>query len=175
MKRLVYCGGNFEFQYKDFKPELMKDDYRTHILGDVNGILYQPKNESKTINVCKDVEYVGPFYFYEEGLDGSNVVSTEIGMVDRCTDAVFLVDNVNIPGTVAEIIHASLLKKNVAIFYVKQPLDEGEPEKDICSANWYPLQFAKQVANAYLVECEDRELAKMCIYNYVKSLNKKKC
>ena len=175
MRKVIYCGGNFEFQYKDFKPELMLSDYRTEILHGIDRILYQPKNEEKLVEVCKGVYYAGPFYFYEQGLDGANVVRTEIDMVNRCTHAIFLVDNTNIPGTIAEIVHASILKKNVAIFYVKQPLDEGEPEKDICSANWYPLQLARQMADAYLVECEDRELAKMCIYNYVESLIDKKC
>lgn len=169
-RKLIYFGGNFEFQYKDFKPELMKDDYRAKILGDINKILYQPENTQKIRRLGKCTYYVGPYYFYENGLDGSNVVKTEIDMVNRCTHAVFLVDNTNMPGTVAEIIHASLIKKKIAIFYVKQLLDEGEPEKEICSANWYPLQFAKQIADAYLVECEDRDVAKMCIYNYVESL-----
>lgn len=170
MKKVIYCGGNFEFQYKDFKRELMYNDYRVHLFMDVDKILYQPDTPDLLRHLGGDVFYAGPYYFYDNGLDGANVVSTELEMVEKCTHAIFLVDNTNIPGTVAEIVHASLLKKNVSIFYVKQPLDEGEPEKDICSANWYPLQIARQVANAYLVECEDRDTAKMCIYNYVKSL-----
>ena len=94
-------------------------------------------------------------------------------MVDKCTHAIFLVDNTNIPGTIAEIIHATMAHKQIAIFYVKQSLDDGEPEKEICSANWYPLQFAKQMANAYLVECADREMAKGLIYNYVETLKRR--
>ena len=35
MKKLIYCGGNFEFQYKDFKPSLMMDDYRTRLVHDL--------------------------------------------------------------------------------------------------------------------------------------------
>lgn len=169
----IYCGGNFEFQYKDFKPNLMLTDYRTSILGDVNKILYQPDNDQKLRSLGRCLYYVGPYYFYENGLDGANVVKTEIEMVEKCTHAIFLVDNTNIPGTVAEIIHATMTKKNIVIFYVKQPLDDGEPEKEICSANWYPLQFARQMANAQLIECEDREMAKQLIYNYVESLRQK--
>ena len=65
-----------------------------------------------------------------------------------------------------------VLTTNIAIFYIKKPLDEGEPENSICSANWYPLEFAKLVADASLVECEDREIAKGLIYNYVQSLKR---
>ena len=169
----LYCGGNFEFQYKDFTPDKLKSDYRTDILGSVDLILHQPKSGSVTL-FCTNtlgVEYIGPFYFYENGLDGACVVSNECDMVERCTHAVFLVDNKNIPGTVSEIIHASLLKKNVAIFYVEKTPDAGEPEQDICNTNWYPLEFAKLVnEKTKLIKCKNRKEAKKLIKEYVKQL-----
>ena len=55
MRKVIYCGGNFEFQYKDFKPELMLSDYRTEILHGIDRILYQPKNEEKLVEIGKVV------------------------------------------------------------------------------------------------------------------------
>ena len=169
-KILIYCGGNFEFQYKDFSPKLMANDYRAKILANVDKILYQPFNKNLFRKIGPNVYYVGPYYFYNNGLDGSNIVNTEFEMVEKCTHAIFLVDNINIPGTVSEIIHASLSHKNITIFFIKQSVDEKEPEKEICNSNWYPLQIARQIGNATLVECDDREMAKMLIYNYVDNL-----
>ena len=170
--KIIYFGGNFEFQYKDYSIDKLAKDYRTEILGDVNKLLHTPNNMSKTVGLGHDIFYCGPYYFYEEDTDGSSIVSNEYSMVDWCTDAIFLIDNTNIPGTITEIIHAAMLKKKIMIFYVKKQLDEGEPENDICSSNWYPLEFAKLVADASLIECEDREMAKGLIYNYVQSLKR---
>ena len=168
--KIIYCGGNFEFQYKDYSPEKLEEDYRARILRGVTGLLHKPTGGLSSLN--KNTMYCGPYYFYEEGADGASIVKNEIEMVDRCTHAIFVVDNTNIPGTITEIIHASIKGKDVAIFYVKQPLDEGEPEKDICSANWYPIEFAKKMVNAYIVECPDREIAKKLAYNYVEFIKK---
>jgi len=170
--KIIYFGGNFEFQYKDYSIDKLAKDYRAEILGDVNKLLHTPNNMSKTVGLGYDLFYCGPYYFYEEGVDGSSIVSNEYSMVDWCTDAIFLIDNTNIPGTITEIIHAAMLRKRITIFYVKKQLDEGEPENDICSSNWYPLEFAKLEAGATLIECDNREIAKELIYNYVQSLKK---
>lgn len=169
---LLYCGGNFEFQYKDFTPDKLSGDYRTILLKNLDSILYRPKNATKSVTIHPGVEYIGPFYFYENGLDGAGVVMTEYSMVDRCTHAVFLVDNTNIPGTVSEIIHASILYKDITIFYVERKQDEGEPEQEICNMNWYPLEIAKH-SGAKLIACSSRDEAKSLIIQYVNSLIEK--
>lgn len=170
-RKIIYCGGNFEFQYKDYSVDKIESDYRVEILGgDVNNLIHTPDNASKLRKIGRGVYYCGPYYFYEEGTDGASIVKNEIEMVNKCTNAVFVIDNTNIPGTITEIVHAATYGREVAIFYVKQPLDKGEPEKDICSANWYPIEFAKIMTNAYVVECEDREMAKQLAYNYVESI-----
>jgi hypothetical protein len=166
----IYFGGNFKFKYTEYSVEKIANDYRARILGSVDELLHKPADGIYKIG--NDIAYCGPFYFYEEGTDGAGVVRNELEMVDNCTHAVFVVDNTSIPGTVSEIVHASLKHKDIAIFYVKQELDENEPEKSICSANWYPIEIAKQVANAYIVECPDREIAEGLAYNYVEFLKR---
>lgn len=168
--KIVYCGGNFKFQYKDYSVDKLAEDYRAVVLHSVNKLLHKPEGGLTPLN--EGTMYCGPYYFYEEGTDGENIVKNEIEMVDKCTHAVFVIDNTNIPGTITEIVHASLGGKNVAIFYVKQPLDEGEPEKSICSANWYPIEFALQTTSAYVVECKDREMAESLAYNYIEFIKK---
>lgn len=169
-QKIIYLGGNFKFQYKEYSVDKLADDYRSHILHDVNKLLHKPKGGLTPLS--GDTMYCGPYYFYEEGTDGANVVKNETGMIDQCTHAVFVIDNTNIPGTITEIVHAAMKDKNIAIFYVKQPLDDGEPEKNICSANWYPIEFAMQKANAYIAECEDREMAENLAYNYVEFIKR---
>ncbi|MBO6255037.1 MAG: hypothetical protein J6O49_15560, partial [Bacteroidaceae bacterium] len=76
--------------------------------------------------------------------------------------------------TITEIVHAATYGREVAIFYVKQPLDKGEPENDICSANWYPIEFAKIMTDTHIVECENREMAKQLACDYVESIKREK-
>ena len=168
MTKKLYCGGNFEFLYKDFTPDKLESDYRTRILGGVDQFLRRPS--CKYVPLSPSLDYIGPFYFYEDELDGVRVVLNEYRMVDRCTHAVFLIDNASIPGTVAELVHASILDKDIAVFYVERTQDQGEPEQEICNMNWYPLEIAKWIGNARLVKCKSREEAKELIYQYVESL-----
>ena len=38
-KVLLYCGGNFEFQYKDFTPDKLLTDYRIEIVQNIDNIV----------------------------------------------------------------------------------------------------------------------------------------
>lgn len=169
-KKILYCGGNFEFRYEDYVASSLLSDYRTRILGDILNIMYEPKNDDKTRDLSEHLAYCGPYYFYENGLTGDNVVKNEYEMVEKCTHAVFIVDNTNIPGTITEIIHAALRGKTIQIYYIRQARGDGEPEKEIENANWYALEMAKQIAGAKLIGCKDRKEAKELVYEYVEYL-----
>jgi len=74
MKKIIYCGGNFEFQYKDYSVDKIANDYRVGILGgDVNKLIHTPDNEEKLRKIGRDSYYCGPYYFYEEGTDGNTL------------------------------------------------------------------------------------------------------
>ena len=122
-KHIVYFGGNFQFQYKDYTKELLAEDFRAKVLGDVEKLMRRPKEDFGYVELSDNVLYSGPYYFYEEGVDGASIVKNEYNMVVRSNGVVFLLDNVNCPGTIAEMMHTLFAHdhKHIWIFYVSQP------------------------------------------------------
>ena len=106
----VYCGGAFDFDCQ--RPDYLqraKKDYRAILLGNEEKLLR--KQEFVLIN--PDLAYIGPFYFETDGMVDKDIVGLERGMVKNCTDAVFLLKDARCPGTIAELMLASVLKKRV--------------------------------------------------------------
>lgn len=159
----VYFAGNFEFMYKDYTMELLSKDYRSKVLGNVELLMRKPKDDYGYTEINDNVLYSGPYYFYEDGVDGESIVHNEYDMVERSTDVVFLLDNVNCPGTVAEMIHALFSdgQPNIWIFYIEQKPDDGEPEKDVCNSNWYPVEMCRWMGHkrVTLCPCKTRDAA----------------
>ena len=139
---MAYFGGKFPFSYKDFSLENLSKDYRAKLIGTGN-LSKQPLNFPM---IRKGLVYSGPFYFYDVGDDAESVVQREIETVIGSDVCYFLIDKDGAqPGTVTEIINATLHKKIVKIFYVQKDLDVGEPERDISSPLWYPIIFANKM------------------------------
>ena len=175
MNKIIYFGGNFDFQYKDYSKDKLEKDYRAIILGGADRMLHSPKTETKTVEIYPGVDYVGPFYFYEEGTTASDIVNNEFRMVESSTDVVFLLDNVNSPGTISELIHAAYCKKEIHIFFIGLNHDDGEPENDVNSMHWYPMRMSQIISpdTVHMYECVNKEEATNKIINLLKSWNSK--
>lgn len=157
----AYFGGKFPFSYKDFSKEELEKDYRAKIIG-VDTLMQQPLALPK---IREDLEYTGPFYFYEEKATAEDIVRREAHTVANSDICYFLLDNDACqPGTVTEIINAAIHKKKIKIFYVCATIDPGEPERAVSSPLWYPIIFAQwfnkenTIAKPYLF-LEDARMA----------------
>ena len=137
----AYFGGKFPFAYKDFSKGELEKDYRAEIIG-VDTLMRQPLTLPK---IKENLEYAGPFYFYEEGATAEDIVCREAQTVANSDICYFLLDkDACQPGTVTEIINAAIHKKIIKIFYVCATMDPGEPERKISSPLWYPIIFAQK-------------------------------
>lgn len=143
MSRTFYFGGQFNFRYKDYSEENIANDYRSKILGDYKKWLNEPKERYVKIN--DNNYYVGPFYFCES-TDGEKIVNYEYDSVLLATDCFFVLSNESAPGTVTEIITASMVGKSVHIFYVKKDIPKEEVNTEFKSDLWYPITFAKNMS-----------------------------
>ncbi len=170
--RKFYFGGGFPPLDKNHPEDSMKGDFRAQLLGDAKKLLYPPINkdmEIMEILLTDKSSYVGPYFFYGESLQAQKTVLVENEMIHKCTDAVFLLENISNPGTVTELVNAALLGKNVHVFYIS--LDSGTPETEINSDQWYPIAFAQMTANNIeCMECCDLEDAHMKILSFVESI-----
>lgn len=146
----LYCGGRFDFDYRDadFEKKAAKD-YRAILLNDVNKLL----NNQDTVVLSSRLTYIGPYYFETDGMLDQDIVETEKRQIERCTIAVFLLDYSPCPGTIAEMVYAASLQKRVYIYYVK---NQKETESALHSPFWYPMILCSKIdtAEVEIVVCE---------------------
>jgi nucleoside 2-deoxyribosyltransferase len=63
--------------------------------------------------------YIGLYYFETDGVLNQDIVEVEKRQIERCTIAVFLLDNAPCPGTIVEMVYAAALQKRIPVYYVK--------------------------------------------------------
>lgn len=159
--RRIYCGGRFDFDYQhaDYRKQAAQD-YRAMLLGSTDLLL----QKSSGILINDSVEYIGPFYFETDSMVDTDIVCCETKMVHRCTDAIFLLNEADCPGTVCELTLASILGKRVHVFYLRNS-NEEETESTLHTPCWYPILF-NRITNRKtdLYECSSAQDAseKIC-------------
>lgn len=141
MMHTIYCGGSFcfDFRQEDYRQRA-GGDYRARLLGSADPLLQR----SDGVRLHDHAVYAGPFYFESDGMVDEDVVRSEIAMVRRCSDAIFLLDAAACPGTICELTMASTLGKAVHIFYIRRPEDE-ETESALHTPCWYPILHSRQI------------------------------
>lgn len=144
----IYFASQFYKKMVDHKYFTLKDDFRTKLIGS-EADLTNFNNHSFIIN--KDgkllYQYLGPFY-NEKASDGSltstvceDVVQTENNLIDKCDIFMTYFDSNISPGSVTELIYASLQKKKILIFYKI----EDSVSYDLKTSNWYPIVFSRLI------------------------------
>lgn len=160
----LFCAGAFNFDYLDNDyREKAKTDYRSILLGSENLLL----EKHAYISLKENLSYMGPFYFEAEGMTDKLIVDSEIKMIKKCTHAIFLLDGGCCPGTIAELILASDLNKNVEIFFIKRN-DNEETESILHSPCWFAIIMSKlNNPNTKITSCSDYKDATEKILNYI--------
>jgi len=165
--KYIYCGGAFAFDYLDpaYRARA-SEDYRAELLGDAELLL----QKQDAVRINDRVSYIGPFYFESDGMVDRDIVSAELTMVRNCTDAFFLLDHGLCPGTVAELTVASMLGKQIHIYYVRRG-DGEETESSLHTPCWYPIILSGLLCDTVSVTaCESLADAKETIKSAVRAL-----
>ena len=148
---LLYCGGRFRFDYleKDYETRAA-EDYRAVLLKDVDSLL----KGSGTIAISESLSYVGPYYFESDGMVDNDIVETERRQIEKCTRAVFLLEDAQCPGTIGEMIYAASLQKRISIYYIR---DLRETESVLQCSCWYPVILCRQINKntTDIISCAD--------------------
>ena len=115
MKHHLFCGGAFRFdRRRDDCLDLIPKDYRSILLGDPARLFADFSDGDTTIS--PNVDYVGPYFFTTDKLSGEDIILKEKEMIERCTNAIFLFDEAGCPGSVTELMQATMLGKNLHLF-----------------------------------------------------------
>lgn len=121
--------------------EMLKDDIRSKIVGNVSDTVYA--SDGVAIKSNKNVLYIGGFYYEKENSNKSiceNVVYEELKQIDKCDIVIANLMNYSAIASVTEIIYSAFKQKKIVIFCNPKITDykvEGE--------YWFPILTAKQI------------------------------
>lgn len=167
--KLFYSGTykvKHEFINQSNALEILKDDIRTKIVGNVEDTVYA--SDGVVIKNNSNVIYVGGFY-YEKHHDGKtvceSVVIEELKQIDKCDIVVANLMKYSAIATVTEIIYAAMKNKRIVIF-----CDPDITNYDVTGEYWFPIITAKQLSSNIEVKYikDENEIIK-----YIHSLGKK--
>ncbi len=144
MIKIFYSGTynvRHEFITKDNVEEMLKDDLRSKIVGDVKDTIYA--SNGVIIKGNKNVMYVGGFYYEKEHPNKSvceNVVYEELNQIDKCDLVIANLTKYSAIATVTEILYAAFHNKKIVIF-----CDPDVTSYEVEGEYWFPILTAKQL------------------------------
>lgn len=157
MIKLFYSGTykvRHEFINEDNVLEMLKDDVRSKIVGDVPSTVYA--SDGVVIKNNKNIMYVGGFYYEKQNKNKSvceNVVSEELNQIDRCDLVIVNLTKYSAIASVTELIYAAFKQKKIVIF-----CDPKVTSYKIQGEYWFPILTCKELnKNIEVKFIEDEE------------------
>ena len=157
MIKLFYSGTykvRHEFINEDNVLEMLKDDVRSKIVGDVPSTVYA--SDGVVIKNNKNVMYVGGFYYEKPHKNKSvceNVVSEELNQIDRSDLVIVNLTKYSAIASVTELIYAAFKQKKIVIF-----CDPKVTSYKIQGEYWFPILTCKELnKNIEVKFIEDEE------------------
>ncbi|MCM1053092.1 MAG: nucleoside 2-deoxyribosyltransferase [Ruminococcus sp.] len=144
MIKIFYSGTykvRHEFINENNATEMLKNDLRSKIVGNVQDTIYSSSGVMTNIN--KDVMYVGGFYFEKEHLGKTtceSVVYEELKQIDKCDLVIANLTKYSAIATVTEILYAAFNNKKIVIF-----CDPDITSYEVEGEYWFPIIAAKQL------------------------------
>lgn len=144
MIKLFYSGTykvRHEFINKDNVCEMLKDDVRSKIVGNVEATVYA--SDGVVLESNPNVMYVGGFYYEKEnpGKDVcENVVYEELKQIDKADLIIGNLTKYSAIASVTELIYAANLGKHIVIF-----CDPNITSYKIQGEYWFPILTCKEL------------------------------
>ncbi len=144
MIKMFYSGtynARHELINKDNVCEMLKDDVRSKIVGDVARTVYA--SDGVVVKDNPKVLYIGGFYYEKEHKgrsDCENVVIEELSQIDRCDLIVVNLRKYSAIASVTEMIYGAMRGKKIIIF-----CDPKITSYKISGEYWFPILTAKML------------------------------
>ena len=170
MIKLFYSGTykvRHEFINKENVLEMLKDDVRSKIVGDVYSTVYA--SDGVILKNNPNVMYVGGFYYENNNPEKSeceNVVYEELKQIDKCDLVVCNLTKYSAIASVTELIYAASLGKHIVIF-----CDPKITSYNIQGEYWFPILTCKEIDDNIEVKFINSEDE---IIDYVNNLSNEK-
>ena len=142
----IFYSGTYKVRHELITEEniceMLKDDVRSKIVGNVKDIVYA--SDGVAIENNKNVMYIGGFYYEKDNPNKSiceNVVYEELKQIDNCDLVIANLMNYSAIASVTEIIYAASKKKKIVIF-----CDPKVTSYEVAGEYWFPILAAKQMS-----------------------------
>ncbi len=119
--------------------EMLKDDLRSKIVGNVKDTVYA--SNGVTIKNNKNVMYIGGFYYEKQNKNKSiceNVVYEELKQIDKCDIVIVNLTKYSAIASITELIYASFKNKKIVIF-----CDPNITSYQVEGEYWFPILTCK--------------------------------
>lgn len=143
--------------------DMLKDDIRSKIVGDVSKTVYASNGVKTKIN--PNIIYIGGFYYEKQEQRKSiceNVVYEELKQIDNCDLVIANLTKYSAIATVTEIIYAAFKKKKIIIF-----CDPKITNYEVAGEYWFPIIASKELNPNVLVKYIENEEE---IIDYIREL-----
>ena len=170
MIKLFYSGTyivRHEMINEENVLEMLKDDTRSKIVGNVKDTVYA--SDGVIIEKNKNVMYIGGFYYEKQNKNKTvceNVVNEELKQIDRCDLVVANLTKYSSIATVTEIIYAAFKQKKIVIF-----CNPKITSYEVDGEYWFPILTCRQLNKNVLVKFINDENE---IIDYINELKEEK-
>lgn len=144
MIKLFYSGTykvRHEFINKNNVLEMLKDDVRSKIVGNVYDTIYA--SDGVILKNNPDIMYVGGFYYEKENRNKNeceNVVYEELKQIDKADLVICNLTKYSAIASITELIYAANLGKHIVIF-----CDPNITSYKIEGEYWFPILTCKEI------------------------------
>ncbi len=163
----MFYSGTYKVRHEKINEdnvlEMLKDDIRSKIVGNVKDTVYA--SDGVTLKNNKNVMYIGGFYYEKQNKNKSvceNVVTEELKQIDRCDLVVANLTKYSAIASITEIVYAAFKQKKIVIF-----CDPNVTSYEIEGEYWFPILTSKQLNKNIEVKFVNNEEE---IINYVNKL-----
>ncbi len=156
MIKLFYSGTykvRHEFINKDNVCEMLKDDVRSKIVGNVESTVYA--SDGVILESNPDVMYVGGFYYEKENYGKTiceNVVYEELRQIDLADIIVCNLTKYSAIASITELIYAAHQGKHIVIF-----CDPKITSYKVEGEYWFPILAAQELDENVEIKFIDSE------------------
>lgn len=144
MIKLFYSGTykvRHEFINENNVCEMLKDDLRSRIVGNVENTIYA--SDGVVLKNNPNVIYVGGFYYEKQDKNKTvceNVVCEELKEIDKCDIVVANLTKYSAIASVTEIMYAAFKGKKIVIF-----CDPKITSYEVEGEYWFPILASKEL------------------------------
>lgn len=153
----LFYSGTYKVRHEKINEnnvlEMLKDDIRSRIVGNVKDTIYA--SEGVIIKKNKNVMYIGGFYYEKQDPNKSvceNVVNEELKQIDRCDIVVANLTKYSAIASITEIIYAAFKQKKIVIF-----CDSKITSYKVDGEYWFPILTCKKLNKNVEIKFIDNE------------------